>query len=272
MATQPPQIRNILVAVPSTGGLIKAKTAQSLFRAAHVLTANGFRPVMYNVNGSDVVTVRNLYANTVLNADQWDALLFIDSDMEFEPGLIMRMIEFNAGITSVAYTTRELDVEKLHAAMTDHGDIELARAQASRFNVLTTFNKKSAKVIRKRNGFYSLAASGMGICLIRKSALRAMVKESAVDKRVDLLDGVATESWGFFDQHRVQDVLFLEDYSFCYRWTEIMRRPLWVCVDVAVKHLGDFDYGAPYQPIIDKLLRPLPADRATAATDLTRTD
>lgn len=62
-------IRNILVAVPSTGGVIKAKTAETLFQLARLLTARGFAPVMINIDGSDVVTVRNAYANKLLDSE-----------------------------------------------------------------------------------------------------------------------------------------------------------------------------------------------------------
>lgn len=257
MASQPPPLKNILVAVPSTGGLMKAKTAETLFKIAALLTRNGITPDMVNLNGSDVVTVRNVYANTLLNSKRWDSLLFIDSDMEFDPGLIMKMVRLNAGVTAAACTTRELDLMKFHKAMLAHGDIDLARAESSRFTVLKTFNNHTPTVIKKVSGFYSMAAAGMAVCLIRKSALQAMVKEGAVDKRVDVRDGKPSESWGFFDHLRVGEVVLLEDFSFCYRWTETMKRQLWVCVDSMVKHLGDFEYGAKYQPVLERELRPM---------------
>jgi hypothetical protein len=95
----------------------------------------------------------------------------------------------------------------------------------------------------------------MAVCLIRKSALRAMVAAGAVDKRQDVKDLVVTESYGFFDHLNVGDIALLEDFSFCYRWTEKMGRKLWVCVDEHVGHIGEFAYGAKYQPVFDKQLK-----------------
>lgn len=161
----------------------------------------------------------------------------------------------NVGVAGAACTTRELDLIRFHEAMTEHGDAALARAQASRFNVLTTFNNKQTRKIHNRDGFFTLAAVGMAVCLIRKTALKAMVKSGALDRRVNIIDGVEHPSWGFFDQHNIGATVLLEDYSFCYRWVEKMQRPLWVCVDCTVRHLGDFAYGAAYLPLLQGKLK-----------------
>ena len=141
--------------------------------------------------------------------------------------------------------------------MTEHGDAALARAQASRFNVLTTFNNVQQAKIRTRKGFCTLAAVGMAVCLIRKSALKAMVNAGAVERRVDVVDGVEYSKWAFFDHYKIGSIVLLEDYSFCYRWVERMQRPLWVCVDCTVTHLGEFAYGAAYQPVLQQKLKGL---------------
>ena len=256
-----PQKRlHILVAVPTMGGVMKSKTAQTLFQLCKILMAHGHNPVMINIDNSDIVTVRNFYANHVLNSERLDALLFVDSDMDFDPRLVLRMIDLDVSIAAAAYTTKEFNFEKFTAAIQEHGDIARARAQAGRFNVLTSFDISKPVAISKRDGFYTLAAAGMGLCLIRKKALQAMVKNGVVEKRVDVRDSVSHEVWGFFDMYRLNDVLFLEDYSFCYRWTQLLGRPLWVNVDTWVRHIGEFEYSAIYQPVIDRELVPLKKD------------
>ena len=72
-----PQPKSILVAVPTTGAVMKAKTAETLFGIGRVLARNGINSAMLNLDGSDVVTVRNLYANMVLNSGKFDGLLFV---------------------------------------------------------------------------------------------------------------------------------------------------------------------------------------------------
>ncbi len=248
LAHQTP-IKSVLIAVPSTGGVIKAKTTESLVRLMRTLTRNGIDAEFNNIDGSDVVTVRNVYANLVLNSKRWDSLLFIDSDMQFDPKVIAKMIRLNVGVAAAACTTREIDLMKFGEAMRVHGDLDRARAESSRFNVLKTWNAKKPVAVHRRGGFYTMAAVGMAVCLIRKHALEAMVDEAAVSKRVDVVDGVATASWGFFDSETVGEIRLLEDYSFCYRWSNKMSRPLWVCTDEEIRHLGEFAYSAKYDAL-----------------------
>ena len=249
LADQAP-IKSVLIAVPSTGGVIKAKTAQSLVRLVRDLTGRGIHAEFKNIDGSDVVTVRNLYANLVLNSKRWDSLLFIDSDMEFDPKVIAKMIRLNVEVVGAACTTREIDLEKFGAGMRVHGDFDRARAESSRFNVLGTWNARKAFTVQRRGGFCTMAAVGMAVCLIRKQALEAMVDEAAVTKGANVVDGVSTTSWGFFDSEMVGEVRLLEDFSFCYRWTKKMGRPLWVCTDEEIRHLGEFAYTAKYDALL----------------------
>lgn len=255
LAHQTP-IKSVLIAVPSTGGVIKAKTTESLVRLMRTLTENGIHAEFNNIDGSDVVTVRNVYANLVLNSKRWDSLLFIDSDMQFEPKVVAKMIRLNVEVVGAACTTREIDLKKFGEAMRVHGDLDRARAESSRFNVLKTWNAKEPVTVQRRGGFYTMAAVGMAVCLIRKQALEAMVDAAAVSKRVDVVDGVSTASWGFFDSESVGEVRLLEDYSFCYRWTKKMGRPLWVCTDEEIRHLGEFGYSAKYNALHTFLAHP----------------
>jgi hypothetical protein len=235
----------ILIAVPTTGGTIKAKTAESLIKLMKVLIRSGIDADIYNIDNSDIVTARNRYANLVLESDHWDSLLFIDSDMQFKPKAILRMIALNVPVAAAACTTREFDVEKFAGAIQEHGDIERARAEASRFNVLRHWGKGGA--VKTRGQFYAFAAVGMAVCLIKKSALEDMIEAGVVEQRVDRFGkGVEMKSWGFFDLVKVKETAFSEDFSFCHRWSARMNRPLWVCVDEEIGHIGEFPYSASF--------------------------
>jgi hypothetical protein len=116
------------------------------------------------------------------------------------------------------------------------------------------------------NGFVKMAAAGMGCTLISRAALQTMIDGGAVARRKDIIDGVDQQSWGFFDCMTVDGVTLSEDFSFCYRWTRVLGHDLWVNVDEAVTHLGDFAYEARY---IDRLTRVGPAPGAAAVVEPT---
>jgi len=254
--------RSLLLAVPTTGGLMKAGTAESLANLMKVLTQNGIDADLRNIDGSDIVTVRNAYANMVLESDRWDALLFIDSDMKFAPRVVSRLIQQGAPIAAAACTKRDIDLRKFGQAMIEHGDFERARAESSFFNTLIRWDNRRKVRLQRRGGFYTMAAVGMAVCLIRKAALHLMVERGAVEQRTDIYDGVARTSWGFFDFVKLGKATLTEDYSFCYRWTKLMEQPLWVLVDEPVIHIGDFPYGGRYGHILDRLAASAPEPKS----------
>jgi len=248
------RLKSLLIAVPTTGGSMKAKTAESLVNLMRVLTQNGIAAQIHNINNSDIVTVRNIYANMVLDSNRWDGLLFIDSDMQFTPRVINRMINLNEMVVAAACTKRHIDLEVFGAAMREHGDLERAQAEAVKFNTMLRWDNRKKARIRHRAGFYTMASIGMAVCLIRREALQLMVDEGAVEKRIDVYDGVPKTSWSFFDFVKYAGVTLTEDYSFCHRWTHVMQRNLWVCTDEIIHHIGDFPYSGRYSLIFEKTI------------------
>ena len=119
-------------------------------------------------------------------------------------------------------------------------------------------------------GFAKMAAAGMGCTLISRAALQAMIDGKVVEQRKDIIDGDEQMSWGFFDCLKVGDITLSEDFSFCYRWTRLLGRDLWVNIDERVTHLGDFNHEARY---IDRLAKLGPeAGAAQRAPDSTGVD
>jgi hypothetical protein len=244
-------IKNLLVAVPTMGGIMKSKTAESLFRLSKALTRNGVDANILNIDASDVVTVRNLYANMVLNSDRLDGLLFVDSDMQFPPRLVLKMLALNAEAVAAAYPKKKIDLDQLMKTAQDHGDLARARAQSSDYNLMLRWDNRKAVRVKRRGGFLSMAAAGMGCSLIARSALQAMVDEGAAPKRIDVRNSVKEVSWGFFDPVKLGQIVLGEDFSFWHRWTKVLGRDLWVCVDEEVGHIGDFAYSGLYSLLLE---------------------
>lgn len=256
------QIHSLLIATPTTGGIIKSKTAETLTNLVKILTKLDIDTHVHIINGSDIVTARNSYANLVLNSDKWDALLFIDSDMSFRPEIILRMIKLNALICAVACTKKIMDLDKFASSLAVHNDVEVAQAESVYFNTLFSWDEAPSQIYRSAaKGFFTAAAVGMAVCLIRKQALKAMVEEGVVEERLDVYEGTERTSWGFFDYAKHQGITLTEDYAFCYRWVKLLGRRLWVCIDEIVDHIGDFHYRGNYSLIFENLLSPLPNEQ-----------
>ncbi|HKT55080.1 MAG TPA: hypothetical protein VJP88_11570 [Caulobacteraceae bacterium] len=250
-------LKHILIAVPTMAGLMKTKTATTLVILMRQLTRAGILADYLNIDSSDIVYARNYFARVVLESETLDALLFVDSDMQFPPSLVMKMLNLGADVVGAAYTKRVLDMDRFSQAVNTaktYSPEAKARALANTYNftVVPSWTSPTVERMDVLNGFAKMAAVGMGCSLITKAALQAMIEGKVVEPRKDIIDGVPQVGWAFFDCMKVQDITLSEDFSFCYRWTRMLGRDLWVNIDEVVTHLGDFPHEARY---IDRLAK-----------------
>jgi hypothetical protein len=244
-------LKHILIAVPTMGGLIKAKTTTTLVLLMRQLTRAGVAAEYLNIDSSDIVYARNYYARQVLESDFLDGLLFVDSDMQFRPFLVIKMLRFETDVVAAAYPKRSLNLEQLTRELSKADGFSLeatakALSNVYQYTVIPSWNSPRGVKLDLKNGFAKMAAAGMGCTLISKAALQAMVDGGVVDRRKDIINGKEELSWGFFDNVKVDGITLSEDFSFCYRWTRMLGRELWVNVDEAITHLGDFGHRARY--------------------------
>ncbi len=240
------QIRNILIALPTVGRIMKSETAITVAKTVKALQAKGINTDIHNIDSAEIVTARDMYANMLLYSSKWDAMLFVDSDMGFSPQLILKMLRQRIDVVAAACPRRTLDLERFVIAARDHGDLVKAASQASNFTVFFDWDNRTDKPAQVNDGFCRAAAVGMAVALITKRALEAMVEAQVVQPRLDLTARGGGTCWSFFGILEPEGRRLGEDYSFCYRWTKMMGRELRVCVDEEIAHVGDFEYRGTY--------------------------
>ena len=243
-------IRNILIATPTMGGVMKSRTTTALVALTRALTKAGLEVEFWNIDASDIVYARNRYAQLVLDSPALDAVLFIDSDMWFRPRLVLRMLEMGTEVAATAYPKRAIDMERVSNALLAGDTLGKAMAKGSDFTIMPNWDARQKPRMRLRKGFASMAAAGMGCALITKTALLSMIDAGVVEKQVHMLEGKAQHYWSFFNPVPVDDMMLSEDYSFWWRWTKLMKRELWVCVDEHVEHIGSYSFAAKYGDIL----------------------
>lgn len=260
-------LNNILIAVPTMGGVIKAKTASTLVLLMRQLTRAGVTAEYLTIDAADIVYARNVFARVVLESKRLDGLLFVDSDMAFRPLLVLKMIRLDTDVVAAAYPRRELDLGRFaRAAGKADGFSAEAMAKAMsgslQYTVIPSWDSPKADKLMLRGGFAKMAGAGMGCTLISRSALQAMVDGEVVSQRKDVLKGVEQVGWGFFDPLTVGGVTLSEDFSFCYRWTRLLGRDLWVNIDEEIAHLGEFSYQSRYLDHLKVLPPKTPPDKS----------
>lgn len=246
-----PNCKNILIGLPTMGGSMKTGTTLSIIDAMRAMEARGVRSVIHNVDSAEIVTARDMLANMVLHSNEWDGLLFIDSDMAFSPDLILKLLDANSEVSAAACPRRQINLERFAAGAREHGNVAKAVAQASDFTVNFSWSDQAPAQVQINNGYVEAAAVGMAIALISKSALVAMVEAKVVGRRRDLNSATGAPCYSFFEIASPKGRRLGEDYSFCYLWTGKMKRRLLVCVDEEVSHIGFYAYKARFADLSD---------------------
>lgn len=245
-----PNIKRLLIALPTVSRGMKSGTAIAIARTVSAVQARGIAVDLHNIDSAEIVTARDMFANMLLYSD-WDAMLFVDSDMGFDEQLVLRMLDQGVDVTAAACPRRTLDLVQFVNAAASHGDIDKARSQASAFTLFHDWDNRAGAAPRDlRDGFCSAAAVGMAIALISKAALVAMIKAKVVEPRLDLNASGGQQCYSFFGILEPNGQRLGEDYSFCYRWTKLLQRDLRVCLDEQISHYGDFDYFGRYTDLL----------------------
>lgn len=213
--------KSIFIALPAYDFKVSLKLAISLTRFTQMAQAHGIDIQIGSVCGCSVVSrARNLLAQEMLESN-CDYLLFIDSDINFEPEDVLRLMAWGSdpkkGI--VAGVPRVRDVNKTYIATLDHDE-----------NNDLTFN-------------------GMGLVRAQRVATAFMLV------RREVFETLAREhpEWQYFDP-RVQKTLtcmfdFLmteegyigEDFLFCDRARE-HGFEVWVDPTITLGHMGVQEY------------------------------
>lgn len=250
MAIESPRLRNILIALPTVSQSMMSGTAVTIAKVMNALHSRGIGADLHNIDSAEIVTARDMFANMVLHSNSWDGLLFIDSDMAFSPRLVLKLVDKRADVTAAVCPRRILNLDRLVQGARTHGDLLKATAQASEFTVKFDWEGRRNSPERVIQGFCSAAAVGMACALISRKALIQMSKTDFVQPRHDLRTSGGATCWSFFGNVETEGHRFGEDYSFCYRWTALMKQKLWVCIDEHVTHIGRFDYKARYADLL----------------------
>lgn len=243
-------IRSILIALPTVSRIMKAETAISVAYAVKALQENGIEVGLHNIDSAEIVTARDMFANILLHSPNWDALLFVDSDMGFDARLILRMVGQGVDVTAAACPRRTLDLERFLAAANTHGDLRKSASQASNFTIFFDWDNRASKPSQVSDGFSNAASVGMAIALITKTALQDMIAAKVVEPRLDLNASGGQTCYSFFGILEPGGHRLGEDYSFCYRWTKLMGRELRVCLDEEIAHVGDYTYRGTYVDVL----------------------
>lgn len=198
----------------------------------------------------DLVRVRSRFVRAFLET-HCTHLWFVDGDIEFPPVVLLGMLKAGRDIACAPYPKRG----EVHFERVDHR-IEPVDAKAYAYSVRWN-PEKGDGVIDPADGTTPFAGTGLGCCLIKRSALEKMVEHYGGKRSVAGSNGWANADLVFGDvvngqRHRTVALFQLlnrdgellpEDLSFFARARDIgLDVRLYLGQGSPVHHYGDFRY------------------------------
>lgn len=223
----------VFVGFPAFGQLNTSFTTASLVALTRALTERGQFYGFAQKSFQPLCDLRAIFLTIWFDKTDATHILFVDSDMQFEPQLVLDMIDFDEPLVGCLYPKRTLPIAWVGGAVV--GD----------------------QIVK--NGFLKVEGIGFGVTLISRECVQAMIDAGQVELDDDLdasIAGQAVKAEGSTRLLRAFESIHLpgrrlsEDYSFCERHRR-SGGEVWAAIHHKVTHIGDYGYSARFADNID---------------------
>lgn len=211
---------NIIIALPAYTGLVHCGTMRSLlYDVAALMNAGHAVRVVEEIGNADIARCRSMIVAKFLAQPQATHLVMVDTDVAWEPGGLVRLIEAGVDFVAGAYPMRIGDGTQFHLRMLP----------------------QQVHTADPRTGLVEVEAVPAGFMCLRRSVLEQM-REHYADSKFSFAECPGGVAWDLFEAYWETDADGLrhkygEDYSFCKRWRDIGGK-VWVDPSISMGHLG----------------------------------
>ncbi len=235
---------HIVIGTPCYGGQVTSLYTTSLLRLQHACAKRGDIDLSFLLMGGDalITRARQDLAAHFLDNPLATHLLFIDSDIAFDPDQVFRLLQFNVEFSAGVYPTKRIDWDKI-LLLSKGGYVP---READSLSYVLEF--EDPKKIEVKNGFAKARYAGNGFLMLQKSALQKMIKKypELNYARVHQSDDVLRASPSRFALFNClidekTGIYLSEDYSFCRRWTDIGGE-IWIDLESRLTHIGPISF------------------------------
>lgn len=257
-----------MVGTPCFGGQVSSIYAFSLLQLQQACAGRGVNLGYLMQSGDSLITrARQTILTHFLSETEGTHLLFVDSDIGFEPEQVFRLMDFDADFTAAAYPVKAIDWSLVPAA------VSAGRAPLESATLSYVIEGDLSQGLVSRQGFLKARYAGTGFMMIRRAALVAMIERypelryRSEHKANDPFDGNPWRSALFNCMIDADSSTYLsEDFSFCRRWTD-MGGEIWVDLTSKLNHVGSTTFHGDLRARVDFPPETEPPEKAVEAPD-----
>lgn len=249
-----------MIGTPMYGGNAKAVYVTSLIRLVSYLSAAGHEVVQNTMSNESLITrARNSIAHQFMSGD-YDALLFIDSDHEFDPLDVVKMIQSGKDLIGAIYPMKSINWDAVRKAAL------LGKENLEDYAGFFAVNFASPTISFNPNEPFEVKDIGTGMMFITRKVFEDLAphckkyRNNAIKSSMNFGEEIIEYFPTFIDEN---GILLSEDYAFCRMWKDIGGQ-VWAAPWVKISHAGDYKYtgsfvqsillskeGEPNSPILD---------------------
>ncbi len=250
---------HILLACPAYGGVVHVPFFESVLKLQKICFLNNILLTVFPLSNESLIPRgRNFYCALTLANPNITHLLFIDTDIEFDPDSIIRMLKFDKEIVCGPYPKKHIDLKKVRDIILKNPEIDLDKLESKTLEyVVNLLPLKEGGIIQHTNGFIKCMYAGTGFMLIKRDLLLKMKEKFPELKYTNDVNGYDSPEtrdnfYAFFDcfVDPVSKRYLSEDYAFCQRFLEI-GGDIWLDILCNLNHIGLRKYSGRYQTIFD---------------------
>lgn len=228
---------NLMIAMPTYQGVVHSGCMLSLFKLSHELRSRSIQQQLRMLDGEMVARARNRLLADFLESNATH-MLFVDSDISFDPQAVIRMLQANLGVIGGIYPKKMFRWQGMfsHARSADGKPETLAESGLS--YVVTPVAGGKSSVLRD---CAEVAEVGTGFLLLQRRVVEAMVKRYKKLSYADDCPEKPRRIPCLFDYKTVNDRYLSEDYFFCHLWRK-MGGKVWASLVCPLTHAGTYQF------------------------------
>lgn len=230
----------ILIPVICYNHVCNTEYMLSLMQLTWVLREQNVQFTLLPINFESLIPrARNAATAYFLSDPEATHLLFIDSDIEFAPDTVVKLLNADRNVICAGYAQKHLGMDNIKTVLASgEEDLEMC----TRTSVHLKLPVKQEDIIE---AFYATT----GFLLIKKNVMERLVEKYPERAYRNDIDGYAgAKPNTFYDFFRLaihpETKRFeSEDYGFSSLLHEL-GEPIWVYTDISLRHMGWFGYPA----------------------------
>ena len=216
------------------------------------------------LKSSLVTQGRNLCVAEFLNhKDNYTHLLFIDSDIDFSPKSIFKMLEFDKDLISLPYPMKLLSWDKIWRRLNTKEDAISNEKDLATAGFTYPVKVEDPNSITVDKGLMELTHAPTGCMLIKRNVFEKMIKEYPhleiyQPTNINGKEVKKDNMYNLFDTlHDTKTKRYFgEDFGFCQRWTDIGGK-VYAYIDAPITHVGEYCYKGRFRDDLWQAGRPV---------------